>query len=139
MYVLYEENVKIINNTHGENGPYSGYCEREKDYRITDVSTVEPESYYHEHVVLYTDNDLPDHVYIVLVRHRDGDTFGTTTGNGYIVGVYDNENEADTIAKSIYDKTFDDYSPWNDYFSDLESVSVETEKVINYKIVKKKY
>lgn len=139
LYVLYKEEVEVISDTLGEDGRWSGFREESKDYSITGVSTVQPQSYYYEQVVLHTDNELPNHVYVVLVRYSDGGTFCHTSGNGHIEGVYDSFEEADAVAESIKNNKYKGYCPWDGHFNRLEGVSVETEKVVNYKIVSKKY
>jgi|ERR1035437_4730668 hypothetical protein len=63
-------------------------------------------------------------VYVVLVRHSDGDTFGHSTGNGHIEGVYADEDQAMAVFKSIEDDTYPGPGyEWRGYFSSLESVN----------------
>lgn len=62
--------------------------------------------------------------HLVVVRHKDGDTFGTSHGNVYIEGAYRTRKEAEEIARSIGDGTYKGYKAWDGYFMGLESVDV---------------
>ena len=66
-----------------------------------------------------------ENVYMVLVRYRDGDTFGCTHGNWYIEGVYLDAKKAQRISRQISTNKYKgEYLPWEGYFSSLESVEV---------------
>lgn len=72
-------------------------------------------------------------VHIVVVRYKDGDTFGTSHGNFYIEGVYATYDEAYNVSEAIYNKTYKggeyNYVPWEGYFSSLEDVEIHTRTV----------
>lgn len=81
-------------------------------------------SFDHEIVYAEFNPTRARHAYLVVVRHKDGDTFGTSHGNVYIEGVYRTEKEANQIAKSIEDDSYKGYKAWSGYFMGLESVEV---------------
>lgn len=81
-------------------------------------------------------------VYPVVVLYGSGNSFGHSSGNVQIVAVYDNEEKAERLRKTIQDNyasgresSFDFegeniYSyTWTGYFECLENVFVETELV----------
>ena len=79
-------------------------------------------------------------VWLVVVTHSSGDTFGSSRGNVCVVGCYDKEAHADSIASDIradddncdrYGHTkkgtkelFTGYKAWAGYFDNLEGVEV---------------
>jgi len=63
-------------------------------------------------------------VHLVLVIYQTGDTFGYSTGNVSVVGVYETSKEAKEIAKSIRAGTYSGYKCWDGYFERLESIEV---------------
>ncbi len=65
-----------------------------------------------------------DGAYVVIVRYGSGSTFGRSFGEWHLVGVYDNENSAKEIEKSIENHTFEGYMPWVGYFESFESANV---------------
>ena len=65
-----------------------------------------------------------DAVHLVLVIYETGDTFGYSTGNVSVVGVYETSKEAKEIAKSIRAGTYSGYKCWDGYFERLESIEV---------------
>ncbi len=76
-----------------------------------------------------TNDDIPEAMHCVWVRYTDGDSFGRSTGNGQIVGLFKDEDEAHKLARSIIDDTYvpsgHGYICWNGHFNRLESVEVE--------------
>src|SRR5574342_1351554 len=64
--------------------------------------------------------------YTVIVRYETGDTFGYSTGNWYLVGVYKNLDEAFEIKEKIQNATYEGYKPWIGYFERFESVEIHT-------------
>jgi hypothetical protein len=76
-----------------------------------------------------TNDVIPEAMHCVWVRYSDGDSFGRSTGNGQIVGLFKDEDAAHKLAKSISDNTYkpsgQGYKTWCGYFNDLESVEVE--------------
>lgn len=79
-------------------------------------------------------------VFVVAVTYGDGDSFGSSSGNVQIVGVYDDEEIADAIAKNIRaddsnsdrygnvkkgkKEHYTGYKAWTGYFESLEGVEV---------------
>jgi len=67
-----------------------------------------------------------DKVHLVIVRYFDGCTFGRTCGLWKIAGAFASEADAKALEKSILDRTYDGYRPWDGYFSGFESCGVHT-------------
>lgn len=65
-------------------------------------------------------------LHVVIVRYSTGCTFGRTNGCWQVVGAYKTREEAEAVEKSIDDKTYDGYTPWEGYFEYLENSYVET-------------
>lgn len=63
-------------------------------------------------------------VHLVLVIYQTGDTFGYSTGNVSVVGVYRSAKQAEDVAKSIRNNTYPGYKCWDGYFERLEHVEV---------------
>jgi len=81
-----------------------------------------------------------ERVFLVIVRYRDGGTFGSTTGNWHIQQAFTNPKEAKNLAASILDGSYEKkmdkkhgqyghYMPWVGYFSSLESVEIHSFKI----------
>lgn len=73
-------------------------------------------------------------LYLVIVRHTDGDSFGTSYGLHYVAGVYTKASEARELARKINSGEFleenkDKYFPWGGYFERLEEVEIHCFKV----------
>jgi hypothetical protein len=83
-----------------------------------------------------------DTVYVLLVTYEDGDTFGRSYGNIYVVGVYESEEEADKVRADIdYDerhcnrddlfdvdkkktRRYKGYASWRGYFERFTSAEM---------------
>lgn len=77
--------------------------------------------------------EVADEVFIVVVRYRDGDSFGSSHGNWTVWAATATEAEAIKIAGSITDGSLVKeeekakgrvYFPWTGYFNGLEGVEV---------------
>lgn len=81
-------------------------------------------------------------VYPVVVLFGTGNSFGNSSGNVHIVGVYDNQDKAERLRKAIQDTYSSGREPsfdfegeninaytWTGYFESLENVFVESEIV----------
>ena len=96
------------------------------EYNLKYACLVKPESWYFEERELDCE-EPPRDVYVVLVRYSDGDTFGSSTGNGYIEGVYANKSQAMKVVESIRNDTYigkgkRGYVLWKGFFNELELV-----------------
>lgn len=135
IYVSYTEN-----RTGGASLSNEKWSDREDtrvDFQLVGVSVVEPTDWYKEPFDLDC-QDLPNIIYVVLVRYKDGDSFGSSYGNGHIEGIYSSEDEAQKIVESIRNKTYTKniYVPWEGYFNKLISVNYHPMMVRKYPIVK---
>lgn len=65
-------------------------------------------------------------VYLVVVRYRDGDTFGHTTGDYHFYSVRATREEVDQDRKYLEstEHSSELYLPWTGYFARLENVEV---------------
>jgi hypothetical protein len=123
IYVTYNER-----RSGGEPESSERYCSRSDtiiEYNLKGASVMSPKStsYYNTYEVAW--ETLPSIIYVVLVRYKSGDTFGSSYGNGYVEGVYADEASAAAVMQSISGKSYKGYAPWDGYFERLESVDVE--------------
>lgn len=81
-------------------------------------------SWNRETIYIAFDPEKARRAHLVVVRHKDGDTFGTSYGNVYIEGAYLKRREANQIARSIEDDTYEGYKAWSGFFMGLENVEV---------------
>lgn len=65
-------------------------------------------------------------VYVVYVRYGAGSTFGHTSGAWEIIGIYEHEDEARSVVKSIEYDTYSGYKCWEGYFESLERADYES-------------
>lgn len=71
-----------------------------------------------------------DKVYVVIVRYSDGDTFGTTSGNFYIMEgrVFGRRILAEDILEdALRSRTkadINNWYPWHGFFAQFESASI---------------
>lgn len=65
-------------------------------------------------------------LYLVVVRHSDGDTFGSSHGHSEFIGLFGSSKEALHVKKAIESGDYrkGEYLPWNGYFNRLESVEI---------------
>lgn len=75
-------------------------------------------------------------LHLVIVKYRDGGTFKSTSGYWEVMLTTDNLKEAQEMAASINDGTFNkkypkSYAPWEGYFGGLEGVEVHTFNVLD--------
>ena len=119
VYVSYKSDcVNVIEDTLGEDGPYSGFKKDAWDFALG-KAFVTPPNYtpYWEHVELVGAVKAPDHVYVLYVRYSDGNTFGRSSGLGAIVKAYVNEKDAIKDQQLIKNGKYPGYCAWTGYFS----------------------
>lgn len=126
------------------------YPSRETEYKDHEVHGVYSEdakdgrgwSCYNESIDVEFDPTPGENVWLVVVTYGDGDTFGSSSGNVCVVGCYNEEAHADSIASDIraddrdadrdYRRSlkksrkerFTGYKAWTGYFNSLEGVEV---------------
>lgn len=126
------------------------YPSRETEYKdhevhgvySTDAKDGRGWSRYNESIDVEFEPVTGAEVFLVVVTYSDGDTFGSSSGNVSVVGCYEEEAEADSIASDIRaDDTdadreyrrnikrskkerFTGYKSWTGYFNSLEGVEV---------------
>lgn len=71
-----------------------------------------------------------DDAYLVIVRYGNGNTFSSSNGNWYLVGVYKTADEAHKAQKSVEDGTSKHKYVWTGYFESFESVDTHYMKVL---------
>lgn len=100
------------------------------------------QSRYNESIDVEFDPVAGAEVFLVVVTYSSGDTFGSSSGNVTVVGCYEEEAQADSIAHDIRaddmdaDKAyrrnlkrskkerFTGYKAWTGYFEGLEGVEI---------------
>ena len=123
---------------------------RETEYKDHEVHGVYSEdakdgrgwSCYNESLDVEFEPTSGAEVWLVVVTYSSGDTFGSSSGNVCVVGCYDEEAQADSIASDIRaddndtdrayrrdlkkskKERFTGYKAWTGYFEGLEGVEV---------------
>lgn len=111
------------------------YSSRSPEYiEVTFTSLSRESGTFFGHNIEVTDEVYAaDEVYLVVVRYRDGDSFGSSHGNWTVWAAVATEAEAIKIAGSITDGSLVKeeekakgrvYFPWTGYFNGLEGVEV---------------
>lgn len=112
--------------------PYSSRSPQHIEVTFTSLSR-ESGTFFGHNIEVTDEVYAADEVFIVVVRYRDGDTFGTSYGNWTVWAATATEAEAVKIAGSITDGSLvreaekakgGAYFPWNGYFNSLEGVEV---------------
>jgi hypothetical protein len=119
VYVTYEEYQTGGGIVEGDE--YKAWPDYEDTYvtfRVLDVYT--PQTYdgkvwYKEEMIVDFEPKIGQEVYVVLVRYSTVSTFGRTFYCGYIAGVYNTLEEAESVEDKIYKGTYPDYQPWSGY------------------------
>ena len=113
--------------------PYS--CRSPQYIEVTFTALSKESGSFFGHNIEVTDEVYAaDEVFLVVVRYRDGDTFGTSHGNWTVWAATASEADALKIAETIEDGSLEKerskanrgYSglPWTGYFCGLEGVEV---------------
>jgi hypothetical protein len=139
LWLRYEEKCRTISDNYGEDGPYTGFSEEEKEFKPLYLKLTEPkEKLFHGVEKLEVDFDPKDctKLYLVVVRYTDGGTFGTTHGYHVVKGIFKDDDSAydfkkqiedGKLPKSTYDfggRTQECMHEWEGYFASLDSVEV---------------
>ena len=131
LYMSYEQSERIVEDTYGEDGPYTGYTESEMEFSPLGLHKSRPNVFLVEE--LKPDFDISNlrKVWLVIVRYTDGGTFGTTSGNWVVKGVFKSSDlaKASALAKSIKDDTYVPaekygYMEWKGFFNKLDDVEL---------------
>ena len=142
IYITYTEN-----RTGGEplsNEPYSTREDTFIDIKWNNVYTKDPKNIEREVVEIDFNPEKQEHIYIVVVRYQDGDSYSFSHGNWCFVGAYETVKEAQEIIDQIKydDEDYDNedydnkkekykgYKPWNGYFAKLEDVELNALHVL---------
>lgn len=113
-----------------ENLDWPSYEDTYIDWEIVNLTKNDKDKLWsYELVTCDFDIKDSDYVYVVYVRYSTGNSFGSTSGCGHIVGVYKTLEEADKIYNQILNHEFSGYTPWIGYFENLESVDYQQFKV----------
>lgn len=140
LYLTYKENV-----TGGERLTEEQFSDREPAYtKVTFLGlfreppkskTFFPDPSVKE-IEVSEDTGKASMVYLVIVRYRDGDTFGTSHGNWEVFRATEIEKEALSIKTDIESGAMEKraekegrYLPWTGYFNSLEGVEVHAFRV----------
>ena len=134
VYVSYREKcVDVIEDTLGEDGPYSGYREDVWEFELVKAYGTKPPigiTPYWETVKLIGAYKVPAKVYVLYVRYSTGDTFGHSNGRGTIVNAYVDMKDALKAQKQIEEGKWPGYAAWVGHFERFDSANVEMVEVI---------
>ena len=127
LFINYEEGVESGGEICAgqENDAWPSYEDTFKWFSVKDI-TLKNTNPYHE--TFQCEGQVPSHLYVVVVRYYDGNTFGRTCGYGHIEAVLKTKEEAEILEKRIWEDndfiSYRGYNPWHGYFSGLEDVEV---------------
>lgn len=80
---------------------------------------------YSERVSVEFDPTPCRECHLVLVTYSSGDTFGNSSGDVAVVGVFATGKEAEDVAVSIRQGSYKGYCAWEGYFDRLEGIEVQ--------------
>lgn len=81
------------------------------------------EQWWVETVQVDFDPQTVNHVFLVVVRYSDGDTFGRTEGHWHIIGAYKDPEKAKEMESTVKAKKYKGHKPWIGYFARFTNVS----------------
>jgi hypothetical protein len=110
------------------------YSSRSPEYiEVTFTSLSRESGTFFGHNIEVTDEVYAaDEVYLVVVRYRDGDSFGSSHGNWTVWAAVATEAEAIKIGRDIESGALHKdghYLPWEGYFNSLEGVETHSFRV----------
>lgn len=137
LWITYDES-----STGGESeggGEWSSRADEFIEFHVTGAFTTERDGMRTETVEVNFDPAPLAFVYVLVVRYRSGNTFGSTYGNGHIEGAYESAAQVEAVGKAIrngsHEKgSYDSYRalkgigdgylhiPWEGYFERLEGI-----------------
>jgi hypothetical protein len=146
LFISYDAERDVIEDTRGKDGPYSGHCETSTSLSVNCLCRESPETFG-------TDIEVSPKVYnsekayLVVARYSTGDTFSRNRGEYAFIAVFPNSKEAGILKKEIEkhsEEYYDDkhqessfesamenpaygtklYCPWIGYFDRLEYVEI---------------
>jgi hypothetical protein len=143
LHIDYNATTETIEDTYGDEGPYTGYRETSIDLTVNKLTRNAVEAFGEDLIV--DDETFNAKVgYLVIVRYRTGSTFGSESGCYSFIAVFPNREDADKLANEIESnvKVKDDYTfhpktknvayekegiycSWKGYFERLEHVDVK--------------
>lgn len=124
LYVNYVETYSGGEICEGqENDDWPDHEDAYVDFRVTHIGVV-PVTPYHETFEFAFEPPAPAHLFVVVVRYYDGDTFGQTCGYGSVEGVFLTETEAALRVTALKQGSMSvkGYNPWDGYFAGLTDV-----------------
>lgn len=126
LYLGYEDR-----RTGGKSESNKPYSFRSTEYvTVTFGSLTRYHTYGSEDLAVTEEQFNADSLFVVVVRHTDGDSFGSSSGNWAIAGVSLTEEGARAIeveARTPATKT--GYRPWDGWACHLENVEIHCFKI----------
>ena len=151
LYIDYDAESVVIEDTQGENGPNTGHCETETSLSVKGLYRSSPET-------IGTDIRVSDDCfdvkigYLVVVRYSTGSTNGSERGAYKFVAVFSDADNAEKLSKEIKKQNkkygtqrtgftfkpktkspnFDSgilYCSWNGYFERLQDVEIHSLRI----------
>lgn len=125
LYLSYDENESGGQICRGqENDPWPTYEDLERFF--------EPKCLYRQHpgdICVETISVTPEmfkakELYLLVVRYGSGDTFGSSSGNWRILGLFQTSDQAEKYKKKVLSNDYDGYKPWEGYFECLEGFEI---------------
>lgn len=131
LYVTYDENRR--GGEALEPGEWAFRAPTYIEVTVNGLYLEQPQSWGWENVPVRGELFQPkegERVFLLVVRHSDGDTFGTTHGHAHFEGIYETREAAEAIAETINQDTYKsgrgkwNYIPWKGYFAQLEDIEI---------------
>jgi len=119
----------IEDRTYGErdgDGPFASRSREPGDISFQPLGLSVETPDWSEQIEIDSDPDslIGQEFYVVIVRYRDGDTFGYTTGHWHVAEIERNKDKARDIASQIRSNTYKGWRPWDGYFAKLENIEI---------------
>lgn len=126
IYLDYTQSYETIEDTYGDDGPYTGFKEESITTEFLGLYKTQPkEKFFYESLEIYDEELLNcEKLFAAIVIYSDGGTFGKTNGYWKILGLERTEEKAQSLLDLTLQNKSERY-PWNNYFASLQDSYVK--------------
>ena len=127
LWCAYETYPEVIEDTFGDDGPYTGFSEVDDHAEFRYVSLTPPKSWDREHVAIGFKPKAGGVVWVAYVIYADGDSFGRHGGQFLCLGIFNTQKAAKKCAEGARHGTLPlhpKHSTFNDFFGGPEHFEV---------------
>lgn len=129
-----EHYLYLVESTEYSGGkPMSNkeWCDRSPQYHETTFFGLLRESPQWPHRIKVNKKLLDkEEGFLAVIKYSSGDTFGSSHGHCYNVGVYESYSESEKALDNALNSN-DGYKPWEGYFEALEGTETHRLKIFN--------